>query len=220
VTAVAQSPNWVRLFRIARALIGQVNSNQILIDEWTFGGGTAMMLQIDHRESRDVDIFLTDPQLLALLDPEKRDFTFELRPSGYSADGSKFRKFFFDGVGEIDFIVGRGMAAVPAIFTMVEGENVLLETIPEIIAKKIYYRGASIKPRDIFDIAAAGKLHADSVISVLKEYREQVARTLLKMETLDADFISDAIAGLTIKDKFKPLVDTAFDRAKEILRAV
>jgi hypothetical protein len=35
-----------------------------------FGGGTAMMLQIDHRESHDVDIFLTDPQLLASLDPQ------------------------------------------------------------------------------------------------------------------------------------------------------
>jgi len=32
-----------------------------MIDSWTFGGGTALMLQIDHRESFDVDIFLDDP---------------------------------------------------------------------------------------------------------------------------------------------------------------
>jgi len=43
----------------------------------------------------------------------------------------------------------------------------LLETIPEIIAKKIYYRGASITPRDIFDIAAAGEQHEASLIAEL-----------------------------------------------------
>ncbi len=220
MTATARNTHWARLFRIARALISQINSEQIVIDEWTLGGGTAMMLQIDHRESRDVDIFLTDPQLLALLDPEKRDFAFELRPAGYSGDGSKFVKFFFEGIGEIDFIVGRALVAAPATIRMVEGENVLLETVQEVIAKKIYYRGSSIKPRDIFDIAAAGEKHADSVIAVLREYRDQVARTLLTIETLNADFVGNAIAELAIKEAFLPVAKTALQRTKEILRAV
>lgn len=43
-------------------MIRQVNAEQNIIDGWTFGGGTAMMLQIDHRISQDVDIFLPDPQ--------------------------------------------------------------------------------------------------------------------------------------------------------------
>lgn len=30
----------------------------------TLGGGTALMLQIGHRDSRDIDLFLPDPQLL------------------------------------------------------------------------------------------------------------------------------------------------------------
>jgi hypothetical protein len=141
----------VRLFRIARALIRQVNSKQILIDHWTFGGGTAMMLQIDHRESHDVDIFLSDPQLLPLLDPQKRDFQFEIPPSGSSGDGARFLKLGFDKIGEIDFIVGTALTVTPTKQDIVEGETVLLDTIPEIITKKIHYRGASIKPRDIFD---------------------------------------------------------------------
>jgi hypothetical protein len=53
----ADGPDWARLFRIACAMIRQVNSEQIIIDSWSLGGGTAMMLQIDHRESHDVDIF-------------------------------------------------------------------------------------------------------------------------------------------------------------------
>ena len=70
---------------MACALIRQVNAKQKLIDRWTFGGGIAMMLQIDHRESRDVDIFLNDPQLLSLLDPQKHDFQFEIPPSARSS---------------------------------------------------------------------------------------------------------------------------------------
>jgi hypothetical protein len=55
----AGGADWARLFRIACALIRQVNSEQIIIDSWPLGGGTAMMLQIDHRESHDIDIFRT-----------------------------------------------------------------------------------------------------------------------------------------------------------------
>jgi hypothetical protein len=220
VTIGAQNPNWARLFRAGRDLINQVNSEQTLIDDWTFGGGTAMMLQIDHRESRDVDIFLTDPQLLALLDPEKRDFTFAIRPDDFSSDGSRFRKFFFGDIGEVDFIIARVMTARPTVIKMVEGAEVALDTIPEIIAKKIYYRGSNIKPRDIFDIAAAGEQHAAPVIKALRDYREEVARTLREIETLDAAFIRDAIDGLSIRDAFRPIAKTALARATEILRAV
>jgi len=46
-------------------------------------GGMAMMLRINHRESRDIDIFLSDPQVLAFLDPQKRDFQFEIQPDAY-----------------------------------------------------------------------------------------------------------------------------------------
>jgi len=48
-----------------------------------------MMLQIDHRESRDVDIFLQDAQQLPFLDPQKRDFEFEIQPAAYEGDGTR-----------------------------------------------------------------------------------------------------------------------------------
>jgi len=160
--------DWARLFRIACALIRQVNSKESIIDHWTFGGGTAMMLQIDHRESHDVDIFLFDPQLLPFLDPQKHDFIFEIQPSDYKGDGARFQKFSFENIGEIDFIVGGSLTSTPTIPMTIEGEAVQLETIPEVITKKVYHRGSSIKPRDIFDIAAAGEKQANSIIDEFK----------------------------------------------------
>ena len=138
--------DWARLFRVACDLIRQVNSKELIIDHWTFGGGTAMMLQIDHRESHDVDFFLQDPQLLPFLDPHKHDFNFEISPSAYDGDGAGFLKLAFTGIGEIDFIVSQPKTASPTIQRVVEGESILLETIPEIITKKIVHRGSSIRP--------------------------------------------------------------------------
>ncbi len=126
MSAPEDSPGWARLFRVARDLIRQVNSEQLIIDRWTFGGGTAMMLQIDHRESHDVDIFLEDPQLLPFLDPQKHDFEFEILPSDYLGDGTTSQKLVFTGIGEIDFIVDQPKTAEPTIQRHVEGEDTLL----------------------------------------------------------------------------------------------
>lgn len=106
--------DWKRLFRIASSLIRQVNTDQRIIDTWSIGGGTAMIVQIDHRRSDDIDIFLTDPQLLPYLDPGLHDFTFEVLPSDYRGDGSNFLKLAFEGIGEIDFIVSRSMTGTPS----------------------------------------------------------------------------------------------------------
>jgi hypothetical protein len=96
VSASASQANWARLFRMACELIRQVNAEQQLIDHWTLGGGTAMMLQICHRESRDIDIFLNDAQLLPFLDPQKRDFRLRPPPSEQSGDGARFLKLGFE----------------------------------------------------------------------------------------------------------------------------
>lgn len=109
---------------------------------------------------------------------------------------------------------------LPTIQATIEGETTLIETIPEIIAKKIYYRGSSIKPRDIFDIAAASEDHADSVIEALKIYRNEVKGTLATIDKLNPDFVSTAIAQLSIRDEFRTVAKTALEQTKELLRSV
>jgi hypothetical protein len=213
-------PNWMRLLRIAQALIRQVNAEQEVIDHWTVGGGTALMLQIDHRESHDIDIFLHDPQLLAFLDPHKRDFEFESLPSDAAGDGSTFLKFVFDAIGEIDFIVAGAMTGSPIVKYAFERHVILLDSIPEVITKKIHYRGASIKPRDIFDIAAAAERHSATIIKELESHRHEVAQTLAAIDRLKPTFVDDAIAQLLIKECYSQIAKTSLERAKQILLAV
>jgi hypothetical protein len=216
---VSDQNDWAQLFRIACAMIRQVNTEQEVIDHWTFGGGTAMMLQIGHRKSHDVDIFLPDPQLLPFLDPEKRDFDFEIKPSDYGSDGTGFLKLSFE-FGEIDFIIAQSLTSSPTAAATVEGEAVLLDTIPEVIAKKIYHRGNSIMPRDIFDIAAGSRKHAESIIKELASYPDKVASTLAAIDKLKPDFVNASIEQLLIADAYRPIAKTALEKTKEILKAV
>ena len=214
------SSDWARLFRIACALIRQVNAEQTITNRWTFGGGTAMMLQIDHRESHDIDIFLPDPQFLAYLDPQKRDFKLEMTPTEYDGDGARFLKLAFKDVGQIDFIVGFSLTTSPTTRHTIENETVELENIPEIITKKVYHRGSNIRPRDIFDIAAAADTHADAIVEALRSHRNEVAKTLLALNKLNPDFVNAAIADMAIKAPYRSIAETAIERARTILSAV
>jgi hypothetical protein len=217
VIAQPTQPDWVRLFHISCGLIRQVNSDALVIDHWTFGGATAMMLQIDHRESHDVDFFLHDPQLLAFLDPGKHDFNLEIPPSDYTGDGNSFLKLVFADIGQIDFIIAQPKTAEPVTERVIEGETTLLETVPEIITKKIVYRGSAIQPRDIFDIAAASEKYADALVAALSSYTSALDEAIKSLELLNSEFVKNAIAELDIRERFRPLADTAIQRTREIL---
>lgn len=219
MTSQKRKSDWALLFREACNLIDQVNSSSVIVDSWTFGGGTAMMLQIDHRESHDVDIFISDPQLLPFLDPKTHDFKFEIKPADYKGDGAKFLKLAFE-MGEIDFIVGNPITPDPTKSTHVEGREVLLETVPEIIAKKIFHRGTTIKPRDIFDIAAAARQNEAALLSALSECEAQARAAVQAIEKLNPEFVNAAIAELAIKEPFLDIASSAIERAVTILKRV
>jgi hypothetical protein len=220
VTALDPQPAWSALLRVALSLIRQVNSAEPVIDYWTLGGGTAMMIQIGHRESHDIDIFLPDPQHLAFLDPGRRDFALDSPPADYRGDGATFLKWAFQNLGEIDFIVAGSLTSQPVTRLTIEGEAILLETIPEIIAKKIYHRGSFIRPRDIFDIAAAGEAHEASIIRELQPYKREVSKALAAIDRLNPEFVSRAISQLAIRPQYDAVARTAKARAKDIMRAV
>jgi hypothetical protein len=208
---------WQQLFQITCRLIDQVNEQRNLIDYWTLGGGTALMLQIGHRDSHDVDIFLDDPQLLPFLDPAKCDFKFAIEPSAYQSDGTGSLKIVFEGLGEIDFIASATMTNQPVIMKEILGRRTMLETIPEIIAKKVFYRGAMITPRDIFDIAAAARDHRASIVTSLREYKPKVERTIKQIKHSSSRYVYDTISKLQIHGDFERLKANAVDISLDVL---
>lgn len=62
----AAVPNgvWQGSLQQAYSLIDEIAAHGTPNPFWTFGGGTVLMLRYRHRVSKDIDIFVPDPQYL------------------------------------------------------------------------------------------------------------------------------------------------------------
>ena len=210
---------WRDLLQEAFNILDLVNHEFDLIDSWSFGGGTAMMIQIDHRESHDVDLFLDEPQLLPYVKAAVAEMQFALGEATYNGDGSGHLKIAFEDIGEIDFIVTGHITDAPTTLQEIEGRQVALETVPEIIAKKVRYRGTYIQPRDIFDIAAAVNAgQSDDILAALAIIPDYVAQTVARIETLSGDYVSSVISQLALRETNDVLVDASYGIALDLLR--
>jgi hypothetical protein len=135
--------SWEILFRRALILVDDARAKGIPVDEWTFGGGTVLMRRHRHRLSKDVDIFINDPQFIGFLSPRLSP-TAESLTTDYSED-SNFVKLSFPE-GEIDFVAAPPLTSTPAKAEILFGRSFLVETSTEIVAKKIWHRGAGSNP--------------------------------------------------------------------------
>jgi predicted nucleotidyltransferase component of viral defense system len=146
---------WQRLFGHALVLIDDAlalgNSNL----HWTFGGGTVLMLRHQHRLSKDIDIFVPDPQPLGFFTPRLSSYAEEI--SGRYVETAGFVKLFLPE-GEIDFVASPHLTSNPFEVSEIAGRAVKLETSAEIIAKKFWHRGDRLTARDIFDFAAIAEM--------------------------------------------------------------
>ncbi len=212
---------WGDLFDQAAHIIDLANSKFTLIDNWSFGGGTALMLQIDHRESFDVDIFIDDPQVLPFLNPWTQGYTLSLTPDGYQFDGTRALKVVFEKMGEVDFICAAGLTASPTRAAKVRGRNIQLETPAEIIAKKICYRGASMQPRDMFDMACVTTvLGVEYAVNALSPFKEECRKALSVARRMDPQFAEAVMTNLLYRDRFSDVPRHAQAMTIELLETV
>ena len=194
MNAGAVSSRWDELFRIALSIIDQAGARARPFEGWSFGGGTALMLQISHRESHDIDLFLPDPQLLPLLNPVTQEYDVAPAPGTYQTDGSRSLKLVFKDIGEIDFICAPPLTVEPFEEQIIEDRCVALERPAEIIAKKIVHRGAHMQPRDMFDIAATMRVRGeDYLIDRLRPFRRECETALKTARRFDPEFARSLI---------------------------
>ncbi|MEQ1954877.1 hypothetical protein [Mesorhizobium sp. CN2-181] len=95
-----------------------------------------------------------------------------------------------------------------------------LETVPEIIAKKVYYRGSDATPRDIFDIAAAARSQLEPVVIALQAFPEQVSKTRERLKKLNPEFVDLAVAQLMIMPAYEASATGCLDAALAVLDEV
>lgn len=139
---------WVMLFHQALKLMDSIPNTPP--QQWSFGGGTVLMLRHRHRLSNDIDLFVRDPQVLGYLSPRLSDVAADI--TGDYEEAAEFLKLYLPE-GQIDIVASRPLTANPYEATDIFGREVWVETSAEIVAKKMFYRGNTPKARDIYDMA-------------------------------------------------------------------
>lgn len=180
------------------------------------------MVQIDHRESHDVDIFIDDPQVLTLLNPAVQDYNLSIQPTDYQKDGTRALKLVFSGIGEIDFICCASLTSHPTLKMDVCGRSVDVETPAEIIAKKIYYRGQQFQPRDIFDLVATVRaIGIEEIAPPIQNILEQCVQARETVSRMSPVF-SEKIMGqlIEIRPKFSDVPKAGCTEAMEALQEI
>ena len=141
---------WEGLFVQALRLIDDISLRGKADPFWTFGGGTVLMLRHGHRRSKDVDIFLPDPQYLGFVTPRLSEIAESI--TGDYVEAAAYVKLLLPQ-GEIDFVAAPNLTQPGHEEWEMFGRKVRVETSVEIIAKKMWHRGDRVTARDLFDLS-------------------------------------------------------------------
>ncbi|WP_232484210.1 nucleotidyl transferase AbiEii/AbiGii toxin family protein [Burkholderia ubonensis] len=145
---------------------------------WTFGGGTVLMLRYGHRMSKDIDIFVPNPQYLGYVNPRISDAASDIT-TDYE-EHAEFVKLVLPD-GEIDFVVSRNLTTPGFDEWTLMDHSVKVETAAEIVAKKMWHRGDRPTARDLFDLSLVIEREPDSLMAAgefLIRHRETFLRIL------------------------------------------
>jgi hypothetical protein len=205
---------WATLFKAALTLTDHLAT---VIDQpvWTFGGGTVLMLRLNHRYSRDIDLFVPDPQYLGHVTPRLSDAAEKLTTEYVEA--AEYVKLLMPA-GEIDIVVGEPLTAHPWEVVAHRGRQILVESNAEIVAKKIYHRGNQGKARDLFDLCTVADLDP-AAIEEAAPFFTRYGDTFVAQLKANAGYLEEDFAQIQRIDYKRPfeeclmLAETIIDAA-------
>ncbi len=204
---------WQTLLTHAFTLMDEIARHGISDPFWTFGGGTVLMLRHGHRLSKDIDIFVPDPQYLGFVSPRLSDAA--ERVSQDYVEGPGYVKLLRPE-GEIDFVASPNLTTQPFDEWTLLGRTVKVETAAEIVAKKLWHRGDRATARDLFDLSLVIEREPDALATAapyLARHREAfLAQIGQRRAVLTAQF--EAIDALG----YRPGYQEAVERANGFLR--
>jgi hypothetical protein len=209
---------WDALLR--RALVGlrTLEHSGLVVRHWTFGGGTALMLRLNHRDSKDIDLFVTDPQLLGYLSPRLAGEA-EWDTEDYDESGNALKLRYDEG--EIDIIVADPISDLPTDIYEFDGVRVRVEHPAEIILKKLIYRDSGFKPRDIFDTAAVlSSAYGDALRGELGLAAGSKTVLLDRVASISSQYFDALMAELEIRPDWQWIVPQARKMVVEMIQSI
>lgn len=141
---------WKLLETRAQSLVADARRHGGASFQPRLGGGTRLMLALNHRLSDDIDLFVDSPAWLPYVSPRLNDM-FENELAGYNEDNAHVKLRFAEG--EIDFVVAAPLLPESATkWNPIAPETSFpMESPAEVLAKKLFFRGWALTARDLFD---------------------------------------------------------------------
>jgi hypothetical protein len=138
--------SWRKLANIAAGVVANAEKTAGSPLHALLGGGTRVMLALNHRISNDVDLFIHDAQWIGYLSPRLNAYV-EGLTADYEEAAASLKLTFPEG--EIDFIVAAPLLKLPEESS--PETTFALDPVAEVLAKKLFHRGWKLQPRDLFD---------------------------------------------------------------------
>ena len=204
---------WKDLLPHALSIIEDIKNHGTHDPFWTFGGGTVLMCRYRHRHSKDIDIFVPDPQYLGFVTPRLSDVAAAVS-TDYVEDQSSYVKLI-RSEGEIDFVASPNLTEEPFETWNIGGQHIRVETAAEIVAKKLWHRGDRATARDLFDLSLVIEREPEALVKAAKFLRKnaqpfigQIASrsVVLKAQFSEIDMLN-----------YRPTYDEAAQRATAFL---
>ena len=207
---------WKDLLPHALSLIEEIKSHGTSDPFWTLGGGTVLMFRYQHRLSKDIDIFVPDPQYLSFVTPRLSDVAAAISDQ-YAEDQSSYVKLIRPE-GEIDFVASPNLTDSPFEMWHIDGHHIRVETAAEIIAKKLWHRGDRTTARDLFDLSLVIEREPEALIKaatfLLKNADVFINQITSRKTVLERQFAEiDTLA-------YTPSYDEAAERAATFLKSL
>ena len=150
---VINRDSWRQIIASAVSIFDDLKSRKLDLPYLVLGGGTVLMFRFEHRLSKKIDFFIRDVQWLGFITPRLNDVVAAM-VEGYEEHANSLKLIL--PAGDIDFVAaGTVTSSEPIEMLRFQDYSFPLETTEEILAKKLFYRPESFKPRDVFDLAVA-----------------------------------------------------------------
>ena len=190
--------------------------------QWSMGGGTILMLNYHHRLSKDVDIFVSNTQYFNGLSPKLNDVA---EDADFYQEGERFISLSYPE-GKIDFVKAFQVSDYLPTLKHVFNQNIFVDDDIEIVTKKVFFRGASLHPRDLYDLATVylGPRRSELVKALinipeqLQEFHDALQRVgpgFSFSEDYGLDLVLDIPLGLKSRE-----VDICIDLCNEVRKSL
>jgi predicted nucleotidyltransferase component of viral defense system len=204
---------WKDLLPHALSIIEDIKSHGTPDPFWTFGGGTVLMFRYQHRLSKDIDIFVPDPQYLGFVTPRLSDVAAAVS-ADYVEDQSSYVKLIRPE-GEIDFVASPNLTEAPFEIWNIGGQHIRVETAVEIIAKKLWHRGDRATARDLFDLSLVIEREPEALVKAAKFLKKNADQFISQIASRSA-VLKAQFAEIDVLN-YKPSYDEAAQRAVTFL---